>query len=173
MQAATDSLLDKVIIVARAEDALEWVPGSQTPDSGNRRKWTPVRCATADAGFAESLRCGVRKAREMNAEAVMVLLADQPFVTAELIDRLIALHHSTNKSYIAAAYASVPRPPVLFGRSMFPALMRLQGDEGARRLIQSDAGANGLVVEWHDAACFYDIDTQTDYESILEQWEAN
>lgn len=79
---------------------------------------------------------------------------------------MIALYRSGNKAFIAAEYEGILRPPVLFDSSMFPELLRLEGDAGARKIIQGKGSGQGMAFGWHDATSFLDIDTQDDYTSI-------
>jgi molybdenum cofactor cytidylyltransferase len=86
-----------------------------------------------------------------------------PWIEARLIDAIID-GFLANEHALAAAPARGGRRgnPVLLGRGLFGAAMRLEGDEGARRLIGA-LGAGELVeVEAPDAGAVVDIDTPAD-----------
>ncbi len=169
LDAAVASSLDGIAVVTRADDPMDWIPSRMTADP-YRRRWIQVPCESSPLGMAESLKCGLRAAHCRNATAVLVLLADQPFVSSDMIDALIAQYRDgvqANKAYIAAEYEGIVRPPVLFGSGMFAKLLRLEGDAGARNLIQGEGRERGLAIGWHDAACFLDIDTRDDYDALL------
>ena len=78
------------------------------------KKWTRVACREASKGQAHSLHCGVRAAQAVGAEAVMVLLADQPFVPVELIDELLTVYQNEKTTVVASSYQGMLRPPILF-----------------------------------------------------------
>ncbi|CAH0121126.1 Purine catabolism protein PucB [Paenibacillus sp. CECT 9249] len=172
LEAAAASLLNGIALVTQPDDSMEWI-SARMSDSSSRRNWVHVPCEAARLGMAESLKCGVRAVQRLQARAVLVLLADQPFVTAPMIDHIVTLYKKNNKPFIAASWEGIPRPPVLFDSRMFPHLLRLQGDDGARRMIRTNRDGEGMTVEWHDAKCFIDIDTQSDYEMIRCKTEKN
>jgi molybdenum cofactor cytidylyltransferase len=114
------------------------------------------------AGLASSLRVGLAALPSGVAGAV-VLLADMPGVEAALIDRLIAAFAAE-----PAALAVVPSRggrrgnPALLSRALFPALTRLEGDEGARRLLDQADRASIVAVEVEDDGAAFDVDTPAD-----------
>ncbi|WP_169507565.1 NTP transferase domain-containing protein [Paenibacillus harenae] len=172
LEAAAASLLNGVAVVTQAEDSLDWIPSFMF-ENPHRRKWIHVPCETARLGMAESLKCGLMRVQGLQAHAVLVILADQPFVNAVMIDHMVSQYNNENKAFIAARYEGIPRPPVLFDSCMFPDLLQLQGDEGARRMIQNVGKEKSMMIDWHDAKCFIDIDTQNDYESLLYEKETD
>jgi molybdenum cofactor cytidylyltransferase len=89
-----------------------------------------------------------------------------------MIDRLIdVFHESKDQSYISFSHNGIPKPPVLFTRILFPALEELAGDQGARALIRGEGKDQGKRMEVEDTTCFFDVDTQTDYQYVLENWQ--
>jgi molybdenum cofactor cytidylyltransferase len=93
-------------------------------------------------------------------------VADQPHLTAPLLDSLIEHHRATGKKIVAAQYIGVPGPPALFCASLFPQLQTLRGDEGARRVLQANPGEVELV-PFPDGAL--DVDTLEDYEKLRQK----
>lgn len=171
LKAAMTSMLDGVIIVSRPEDSLDWMPGSAPNILDFSKKWIHAPCASASLGMSESLKTGLRTAQNRQADAIMVLLADQPFVTANMIDYFVNTYNRENKAFIASRHQGVLRPPVLFDACMFPELYQLQGDEGARRILQAHEKEKGMVVDWQDQRYFIDIDTPDDYKRLLGDQE--
>ena len=86
------------------------------------------------SGLASSLRVGLA-AMPADVAGALVLLGDMPWIEARLIDALIA-GFLANPLALAAAPTHEGRRgnPVLLGRGLFDAALRLEGDEGARRL---------------------------------------
>jgi molybdenum cofactor cytidylyltransferase len=87
-----------------------------------------------------------------------VLLSDMPEVTATLINRMISAFSPEDSRLICIATHEHRRGnPVLWGRTFFPSIAELTGDEGAKRLLREH---EDLVCEIDtDAAVLRDIDT--------------
>lgn len=115
-------------------------------------------------GLASSLRVGLAAVVEM--DGALVLLGDMPGVAAPLLDSLIMAFGAAPD---CAAVVPVCRGqwgnPVLLARALFPKLARLQGDEGARRLLRSSAGVVELPLD--DPSILADVDTPADLESFI------
>ena len=97
-----------------------------------------VRNEAWAGGMASSLRVGIAAVLE-NAPAAsgaMVLVCDQPGLSAEHLMRLLDAHKVDGNRIAASRYAGRAGVPVIFPRAMFPALLALQGDHGARALLQ-------------------------------------
>lgn len=119
-------------------------------------------------GIASSIRCGVKEliATMTEAEAVLIMLCDQPFVTTAILNELINTAQHTEKDIVACAYNNIVGVPALFKRSAFSELMTLQGDVGARRVIENNAGSV-QVVPFEQGEV--DIDTPADYKGLLDK----
>ncbi|MBV8796181.1 MAG: nucleotidyltransferase family protein [Hyphomicrobiales bacterium] len=114
------------------------------------------------SGLASSLKAGLT-ATPSDIAGALVLLGDMPWIEPRLIDALIDAFLA-RKDALAAIPSRTGRRgnPVLLGRGLFEAAMRLTGDEGARRLIGA-LSANELVeVETPDTGVTFDIDTPED-----------
>lgn len=108
-------------------------------------------------GLASSIRSGVDALGGF--DAALILLGDQPSVTAELIDALIERFH-TGQALAACEYPDgTIGPPVLFGRAHYPALRALTGDQGAKTLLRA---AEPAIVRFPTGNL--DIDTPKDLE---------
>ena len=96
-------------------------------------------------GMAASIRAGIA-ARSADTDAVIVMLADMPEVTAHHIDRLIAAFSPADGREIVRATDGdgTPGHPILFGARFFESLAKLEGDRGARDLLRE---AKDYVVE--------------------------
>ena len=79
--------------------------------------------------------------------------------TSALLDALVERQRATGKKIVAAEYAGVPGPPVLFHASLFAQLLELAGDEGARRVIKANPGEVERVPFPEGAM---DVDTEAD-----------
>ena len=93
-------------------------------------------CADADLGMGHSLAHGVGEAvRHFDPMAVVVMLADMPFIEAGTLRALVALA-GTPDVIAAPRYGGERGQPVLFGSGHFAALRRSSGDRGASHLLQ-------------------------------------
>ncbi|UIJ45275.1 nucleotidyltransferase family protein [Sphingomonas cannabina] len=112
-----------------------------------------------ERGMARSLHFGIDAAQKAGAEAVMIALADMPRVTAAHIYRLLD-YASGPDAVLASSDGVAPRPPALFGRDHFDELMKLEGDQGARKII---AAAHHVITS---EAELVDIDTVEDLQRL-------
>ena len=86
-------------------------------------------------GLGTSLRAGIA-AVPAEADGVVVCLGDMPQVDAALIDRLIAAFDPERGALAVMPTIEGRRGnPVLWSRRFFPDLMAIEGDVGARNLI--------------------------------------
>jgi molybdenum cofactor cytidylyltransferase len=111
-------------------------------------------------GIASSIAAGLA-VLPPDAGGVLILLGDQPLITASHVD---ALRDAARGGRIAAtAYGGVTGVPALFPARSFGALSGLQGDQGARALLEGDATIVRRV-PFADAAV--DIDTVDDLAGL-------
>jgi len=115
-----------------------------------------VENASRDDGLASSIRAGIA-VLPTHVEAVVIALADQPFVSPGIVRRLRERWSAGDVRAVAPRYREGRGHPVLFGRSTFPALQALEGDEGAKALLESLGTGLGLVDV--DEAMPSDVDT--------------
>jgi CTP:molybdopterin cytidylyltransferase MocA len=117
-----------------------------------------------ESGMASSIRVGVERAEQLGAGSILLLLADQPCLTTQLIDRFLIERSAS--SIVAARYNDVVGPPILFGSSWFEQLKNLRGDQGARHLIRGRADSITLI-DWPEGAI--DFDTEEDVERAIAE----
>jgi molybdenum cofactor cytidylyltransferase len=146
LKQALFSDLDPIIIVTRAEDGLGWMPKEYFVEEFNGRCHKLV-CKEAEQGMSYSLRCGLLAAQLLEANAVVVMLADQPLISYEMINRLIrTFKNNPLLDYVASGDENRKKPPILWGETMFEKLISLKGDEGARSLLGSSE-YHGAVID--------------------------
>ena len=94
-----------------------------------------------ETGMASSVRAGVEGllGADGDAGAAVLLLCDQPHVTAEVISGLIAASRATGSPVVASAYGGSFGVPALFGRALFAELAQLEGAAGAKQVIERHA----------------------------------
>jgi len=117
-------------------------------------------------GMSSSIRAGISRLLKTNSklDAVIISLADQPLVSPQIFNQLIQSYQETQKVIIASKYNETTGVPALFSNALFPELMQLQGDKGAKALIQKHIDT-GVILLIPEAAI--DIDTPDDYKQLL------
>ena len=119
-------------------------------------------------GMASSIIAGLTALLEKypDTERVIFMMCDQPFVTATLLNNLMITHQKTGKLIVASSYDDVMGVPALFYKSHFDELLQLQGDTGARKIINQHVSEVATVFF---AKGKIDIDTPEDYENLLKE----
>lgn len=114
-------------------------------------------------GMASSIQCGLNAIQTIapNIDAIVLMLCDQPFVSHDLINRLVREYQTTNYTIVASEYAGIVGVPALFHKTLFSELALLQGDIGARKTIRQHF-SSCLSVPFSEGAI--DLDTIEDYE---------
>ncbi|MEP0987568.1 nucleotidyltransferase family protein [Ekhidna sp.] len=89
-------------------------------------------------GMSTSIHTGLKSllSKCANLRQVIIMLSDQPYVTVDLINQLIASQDATKPCITTCAYANQMGVPAIFSHHFFEDLMKLKGDQGARKLIQ-------------------------------------
>ncbi|HEY8393416.1 MAG TPA: nucleotidyltransferase family protein [Thermaerobacter sp.] len=122
-----------------------------------------------ERGQSSSLRVGLQALlkRAPEIRASVTVLGDQPLIPPALIDRLIARFQEQVPPPLAVRPVSGGQPgmPVLVSRELFPEIMAVQGDTGARPVLQRHRDAV-VTVEVDCPAIHQDLDTWADYLAI-------
>lgn len=105
-------------------------------------------------GMGASVRCGVAAA-QAEADGVLLLVCDQPRLSAEHLRELLTRHQEAGALITASGYEGRLAVPAVFAAQVFPELLQIHGDRGARRVIERHGDAV-QAVEWADGAL--DID---------------
>jgi len=159
------------VVRALAASAIDEIVVVLPPDPGKRLAalaGTTARVVSnprAAEGMGTSVGAGVTGLRA-DADAVLIVLADMPEVTAPDFDRLIAAFDPAEGRAIVRAVTEAGRAghPVLFGRRFFEPLRALEGDRGARSLIEDDPEFVVDVI-LPGAAAATDLDTPEDWDA--------
>ena len=116
-----------------------------------------------EEGQAGSVRTGIA-ALPASVDWALIALGDQPLLAPAIIPALLAARRTSPKLIVAPRYRDGQGNPVVFRREIFPELLRLTGDQGARPIIQKEPAR----VEWVelDLPMPPDVDTPDDYEKI-------
>ncbi|MER8751922.1 molybdopterin-binding/glycosyltransferase family 2 protein [Mesorhizobium sp. M1050] len=158
----------KPLVQRTAERALGSKASSTIVVTGHQRERVRAALAGLDVTFADnpdftdglstSLKAGIAYLPEDTA-GVMIVLGDMPGVASHDLDRLIdAFRKAGGNSVVRATHNGKRGNPVLLPRSLFPAIAHLEGDTGARHLVETE-GLDVIDVEI-GAAASVDVDTR-------------
>ena len=116
-----------------------------------------------ETGQAGSVVAGIA-ALGPAVRAALIALGDQPAVPRAVPVGLLTAYRATARAIVAPRNRAGRGNPVLFDVSVFPELLRLTGDAGARGVIDADPARVALVT--FDLPMPPDIDTPEDYETL-------
>ena len=157
---ATRSRLDEVVVVLGA--AAELIRAAL--DLGRARV---VFNPDYASGMASSLRAGLG-ALDVEVSRAVVILGDQPSVSAELLDQLLDLQSASGLPAAALAYGSVLQPPVVLERVLWPEPGSLLGDVGLRELIRRRPELVAALPAASEQRRPVDIDTPEDFRRLTQ-----
>lgn len=115
-----------------------------------------------ESGIASSIASGVASVAK-SADAVLLIMADQPLITAEHLKALIGQWTEAPENIVVSEYSEIQGPPAVFPPSCFESLMNLEGDQGGRSILSDNSySVSGINF---DAAAI-DVDTPEDLERL-------
>lgn len=147
-------------------DAIVVVAGDAAVEIGGALHGTRAvlaRNTNPRAGLSESLRVGLQ-AVPADAEAILIALGDQPLIDPAVVNQLVVAWRAGRGTIIVPEYRGERGNPVLFDASLRADLMQIEGDQGARSLL--DARSAGVFRLLTDEAVPRDVDTTDDLRAI-------
>ena len=158
-------LLEHVLIAVSAVPAIERfvvVLGAYADEIRGRADMHGAEVVVCDdwaEGQAASLRAGLGAVADL--DAAMVLLGDQPGITPAAIEAVLAHFDGTHP--VRAVYDGAPGHPVVLTRELMREAMQLEGDLGARELLED---ARVRKVEVAHLCRPADVDTPADLDAL-------
>ena len=156
---ANDADANPVVVVLGANAALlEKIIGEKKVHIVENKEWKE--------GMASSIRCGLNILMNIapSSDAVILMVCDQPHVSASLLNELIAKQKNTGKPIVTSQYENTFGPPAIFYKTIFQELMQLKGDAGARKIIVQHSNDSATVLFTQGNI---DIDTEEDYKALV------
>jgi molybdenum cofactor cytidylyltransferase len=155
VEAASDGGCHQVVVVYSADDVKEAVDGSAEL----------VHNPAAHTGMASSLKAGLHALRP-EIQAAVILLGDQPLVGSRTVAALLrAWRREGSRPAVAVSKKGADwTPPVVLSREMWDDLYALEGDAGARQILDGHPELLDMVPAPGRPD---DIDTPEDYAKIL------
>ena len=126
-------------------------------------------------GMAASIKFGMDCVleKEPNIDAILFVVSDQPFLERQILFRMVNAFQETGKGIVAAQYQEQFGTPVLFHARYIAQIRSLEGDRGAKKLVERQLEDLALV-DFPLGA--FDIDTVEDYtqfQLLLKQQDAH
>lgn len=120
-------------------------------------------------GMSGSIKTGLEKllADTNNLEAVIVMVCDQPFADTRLLEKIISAYNETNSLIVACEYQNTLGVPALFQKELFPELLALGSQLGAKQLIKKYKSQT-VRISFPEGA--FDVDTPSDYENLKKNF---
>ena len=113
-------------------------------------------------GMGGSISAGMEAFRDDQLRGILIILCDQPDVTASTLRALDRRQRTTGAKMVASRYSGTLGPPALFTSPLFPRLIQLRGAVGAKSLFDDAQALESLPVP--EAA--FDIDTPADLANV-------
>jgi molybdenum cofactor cytidylyltransferase len=120
-----------------------------------------------ESGMASSLKVGI-KALMGRADAMVVYLADQPFVPPIVTKKILESYYQHRKEGIRIlrpAYSGIPGHPILFDADLFKEFEFISGDEGGKSIIKN-YNSRLKILPFENAQWGMDTDTPEDLVKI-------
>jgi molybdenum cofactor cytidylyltransferase len=156
VRAAVDAGLDPVVAVL----------GHEAPRVEAELHGLPCRVVlNADhaQGVGTSLQLGVRQVSS-EAAALVVVLADMPFVSAAMIATLVERYRASGAPLVVSRYGDVQAPPTLYDRALFDELLSVEPEKCAKKVVRRHQ-EEAESVPW-PAEALQDIDVDEDYAQV-------
>jgi molybdenum cofactor cytidylyltransferase len=114
-----------------------------------------------EEGIASSIRVGLDTLLRLSrCERALIVLGDQPLIPVEVVEAMVASHAESTHPVSVPKYRFSWGNPVLVDRVLWPRLMSLEGDDGARRMWQ--AHPEWVNEVWFSEMTPRDVDTELD-----------
>ena len=153
--AAATQAVEIIVITGAASESLP------AESALNHASPVPVRLVSNPdwvKGIGTSIALGARSISD-KSKGLLILLCDQWRIETADLQTLIDVWYADPTALVASQSEAITGPPAIFPISCFAALARLQGDAGARKVLQTHAGLLHTVKISNAAA---DLDTPAD-----------
>ena len=113
-------------------------------------------------GMGSSINIGVEKLAE-KSDLIIILLSDQPFISKVLLQNMLQTYANYKNPVVACVYNNTLGVPILFNKSVYPELLKLSGDKGAKSFLHLYENRISTI-DFPEG--IFDIDTIEDVENL-------
>ena len=114
-------------------------------------------------GLSTSIVAGINHLKDKKLDSVLIMLADQPEVNTDYLNKLITTSEENKNAITASCYPNKIGVPAVFPKQYFNQLLQLKGDKGAKELL-NNSPYNIIKIK---ADNLKDIDTKEDYKNLM------
>ncbi|ARM75096.1 nucleotidyltransferase family protein [Acidianus manzaensis] len=116
-------------------------------------------------GVSSSIKLGIRFFQDY--DGVLVVLGDMPLVTKNDIEKILS-RFDNNCEAVIPTYNNLWGNPVLLSNKLFPKLLTLEGDQGAKQIlkIEEEKSSSNIYTVECSIGVTLDIDTKEDINKI-------
>ncbi|MTI68519.1 MAG: molybdenum cofactor cytidylyltransferase [Firmicutes bacterium] len=151
------SNIDEIIVIYRNEEVKNIAKKYNLKTYKNNKAYL---------GQSESIKLGVNNA-DPNTEGFAFFVADQPFITYEIINRVIKVFNNNKSHIVIPMYNGKKGNPVIFPSLYRSKLKSLKGDTGGRKLIKNNKNISYVNIK--NKLKGIDIDTLKEYETLTKE----
>ncbi|WP_405396934.1 NTP transferase domain-containing protein [Maribacter sp. Asnod2-G09] len=124
--------------------------------------------ANWENGLGDSIAHGVKVLLQQRPalDGVLICLADQPLLSFEYLNSLIAEYIKHPSKIIATNYGKKLGVPALFPKLLFEELSVLKGDFGAKEILNNKSN---VIISLDAADQIADVDTNLEYQNLINR----
>ncbi len=159
-------LVERVINTAKSSNIKEFVliyQKDEIKEIAEKHGIKAVHNPYADEGQSAAVKLGV-KSSHPDADGFIFFVGDQPYLNPSTINKLIDEFQKEKDTIVVPLYNGKRGNPVIFPLTLKEELLRLEGDCGGRKIIDSMEDKIKLVTI-ENGIEGTDIDTEEDYEA--------
>lgn len=159
LETVPTELLDTVVVVTQYPEVMRLA---------QEFRFAAVHNPHPEKGLSHTIALGLTGLRD--CAGVLFLVADQPLLRRESVERLIRTWREQPEKIAALSHGGVRGNPCLFPARFFPELLELRGDQGGSAVIRRHEDQL-LLLEVPEAE-LTDVDTQADLEALRQNPES-
>lgn len=114
-------------------------------------------------GLSSSIVAGIDYLKSTDFDAILIMLADQPNINSDYLNKLIKTSEENPSKIIASNYIDKIGVPAIFTKKYFPHLLNLKGDKGAKDFLNNHQSKIIKLKPFN----LVDIDTKEDYKKLM------
>lgn len=153
------SLKNIVVVLGSEEEKHRAILGSLAVESIFNKAWATGMGSSLKAGLGHLIQ------RHPETQAALIMVCDQPNVSAKHLIHLITSFHESNRSIVASGYSGTMGVPIIFSKDHFSEILSLNDSQGAKKIIEKNK-ANVLMIDFPDGST--DLDTPSDYQQYIK-----
>jgi molybdenum cofactor cytidylyltransferase len=125
--------------------------------------------AEYENGMSTSIRCGLHQLLSQfpSLNMVLILLADQPKIDHTHLSKMMYNLENETVNMVCTSYSGTYGVPAMFKQDYFNDLLSLEGEKGAKDLIQKQVSCEQNTVLCEEG--HIDIDTPDDYNQLMQR----